>query len=84
MSRLIDADRLLQETWKVETKDMFHITEMVEVVSAIDIKEAPTVEAIPIEWLEKAMGNGVFRDAIYYLIEGYRWEKENEKSGISD
>lgn len=52
MSRLIDADKLLQETWKVEIKDMFHMTETVEVVSAIDIKEAPTVEAIPIEWFK--------------------------------
>ena len=51
--RLIDADKLLQETWKVETKDMFHMTEIVDVVSAIDIKEAPTVKAIPIEWIEK-------------------------------
>lgn len=52
MSRLIDADETLQKTWSVEIKDMFHMTETVEVVSAIDIKEAPTVEAIPIDWFK--------------------------------
>lgn len=53
MNRLINADKILQKTWRVEIKDMFHMTETVEVVSAIDIKEAPTVEAIPIEWLQQ-------------------------------
>ena len=55
--RLIDADKTLQEKWSVEIKDMFHMTETVEVVSAIDIEKAPTVEAIPvwyiIRWYEK-------------------------------
>ena len=68
--RLIDADKLLQETWEVEIKDMFHMTETVEVVSAIDIKEAPTVKAIPIERIVKRIN--------YYsdLILKYPNEKE--------
>lgn len=75
--RLIDADKLLQETWKVETKDMFHMTEIVDVVSAIDIKEAPTVKAIPIEWLEKQLD--VFGDGFYDLrLVIKHWEKEHE------
>ena len=51
--RLIDADKILQETYGVVIKDMFHMTDKVEVVSAIDIKEAPTVDAIPVEWLKQ-------------------------------
>lgn len=77
MGRLIDADKVLQETWEVETKDMFHMTEIVEVVSAIDIKEAPTVKAIPIEWLESQLN--VFGDGFYNLrLVIKQWEKENE------
>ena len=76
--RLIDADKLLQETWEVEIKDMFHMTETVEVVSAIDIKEAPTVNAIPIdflrEWFREWFGcnYNAFTDLMI------QWEKENE------
>ena len=90
--RLIDADKLLQEQWKVETKDMFHITKTVDVVSVIDIKEAPTVEAIPVEWLEawwkkhsEEYSSGI--DG-WYEVEGFYpnifnkllsdWEEENE------
>ncbi len=58
--RLIDADKLLQEQWKVETKDMFHMTETVDVVSAIDIKEAPAVNAIPIEWIRDYTNKTIF------------------------
>ena len=80
--RLIDADKTLQEKWSVEIKDMFHMTETVEVVSAIDIEKAPTVEAIPIEWLQKKYDKWKDRDmlgwsyCIKLLIED--WEKENE------
>lgn len=81
--RLINADKILQETWKVETKDMFHMTEIVDVVSAIDIKEAPTVEAIPIEWIKDYVGSGVSDDIFqrnrrFVLNMINDWEKENE------
>lgn len=74
--RLVDADKLLQETWKVETKDMFHMTKMIDVVSAIDIKEAPTVNAIPIEWLI----DYIIKEGPNVPLENvlYDWEKENE------
>ena len=39
--RLIDADEIIKETWGVVIKDMFHMDETVEVVSAIDIEKAP-------------------------------------------
>ena len=68
--RLIDANKLLQETWEVETKDMFHMTEMVDVISRKDIEKAPTVKAIPIERIVKRIN--------YYsdLILTYPNEKE--------
>lgn len=79
--RLIDADKLLQETWKVKTKDMFHMTEIVDVVSAIDIKEAPTVKAIPIEWIEKKVQeflmNRNFRWATDFQEVIDMWKTEN-------
>lgn len=77
--RLIDADEIIKETWGVVIKDMFHMTETVEVVSAIDIKEAPTVNAIPIEFIEKIIGqyNDWNEDVepLLKLLED--WEKEN-------
>lgn len=76
--RLIDADKILQETWDVEIKDMFHMTETVEVVSAIDIEEAPTVSAIPIEWIRKwnTQHSPLIAGYVAYMI--LDWEKENE------
>ena len=68
--RLIDADEIIKETWGVVIKDMFHMDETVEVVSAIDIEKAPTVKAIPIERIVKRIN--------YYsdLILKYPNEKE--------
>lgn len=86
MSRLIEADKILQKTWKVETKDMFHMTEIVDVVSAKDIKEAPTVKAIPIERLKKFANERALNDGMdgYWHFWGTdllqmieQWEKEN-------
>lgn len=51
--RLIDADEIIKETWSVEIKDMFHMNETVDVISKKDIEKAPTVNAIPIEWVKK-------------------------------
>ncbi len=53
--RLIDADKIIQKTYGVVIEDMFHMHETVEVVSTIDIEKAPTVPAIPIEWLHSIM-----------------------------
>ena len=87
MSRLIEADKILQKTWKVETKDMFHMTEIVDVVSAKDIKEAPTVKAIPIEFIKQLIekfdcerGNAI-KDTFAHILTGLLefWEFEQEK-----
>ena len=87
---LIDANKLLQKKWKVETKNMWHMTEIVDVVSAIDIEEAPTVatvatvESIPVEWiieLSNRLKNDEydFEKAMFLLDLVDLWEKENEK-----
>ena len=68
--RLIDADKIIQKTYGVVIEDMFHMHETVEVVSTIDIEKAPTVKAIPIEWIKtKTIGE------LCELLED--WEKEN-------
>ena len=83
--RLIDADEIIKETWGVVIKDMFHMDETVDVISAIDIEKAPTVEAIPIDFLRKvAVENKnlliTVWDNIPAIIENIikLWEKENE------
>ena len=78
--RLIDADEIVKETWGVVIKDMFHMDETVDVISRKDIDNAPTVKAIPIEWIEKQMAErenyGDFNTAgaIGYLL--LSWEEE--------
>ena len=79
--RLIDADEIIKETWGVVIKDMFHMHETVEVVSTIDIEKAPTVKAIPIEWIEnklKCCDNINAEIFVKSLIR--EWRKENGRS----
>ena len=49
--RLIDADEIIKETWRVVI-----MGETVSVISRKDIDNAPTVEAIPIELYEQVRG----------------------------
>ena len=85
--RLIDADEIIKETYGVVIKDMFHMDETVDVISRKDIDNAPTIEAIPIDWLvtkakEKVLSQGkkfyslLDLPIVYDLIE--EWKKENE------
>ncbi len=75
--RLIDADELIKETWGVVIKDMFHMDETVDVISREDIDNAPTVKAIPIEFIERKLAEHWYVDYdIRELLED--WEKENE------
>ena len=77
--RLIDADKIIQKTYGVVIEDMFHMHETVEVVSTIDIEKAPTVEAIPIEYIEKFKKEfravASVKAVIEWLLE--EWGKEN-------
>lgn len=76
--RLIDADEIVKETWGVVIKDMFHMDETVDVISRKDIDNAPTVKAIPIEWIKKWLGKLIdpYDDSVCQMLED--WEKENE------
>lgn len=80
MSRLIDADKL------PATCNVAIVNGKVELnswIAAQRITEAPTVPAIPIEWIEKQIAErenyGDFNTAaaIGYLL--LSWEKENER-----
>ena len=84
--RLIDADKLpIYSTIEgIEKSEKGTVAIIGNWVSAITIEEAPTVEAIPIEWLKSwAMKNWVKSKKCEYdiivskLIED--WEKENER-----
>lgn len=77
--RLIDADKIIQKTYGVVIEDMFHMDETVDVISRKDIDNAPTVEAITVEWINDWLNTG--RNAKYFItimkmLED--WEKENE------
>ena len=80
--RLIDVDEIIKEIWGVVIEDMFHMHETVEVVSAIDIEKAPTVKAIPVEWIKKYMKEELTFGSIMWLSLNdflQDWEKENDK-----
>lgn len=70
--RLIDADKLRQKDMNGEMVDIFSVL------------EAPTVKAIPIDWIEKQMterenyGDFNTASAIGYLL--LSWEEENEQA----
>lgn len=51
--KLVDKSEIIKEAWRVEYKDMFHMTVSEDVVSINDIEKAPEVEAIPIEFIKK-------------------------------
>ncbi len=85
--RLIDADKLLEPGYT----DMFDAPIRFAMVSRQAIETAPTVKAIPIEWIEEwqnrheweyesyfTMRNGKPKYAIECLLED--WEKENEEN----
>ena len=83
--RLIDADKLpIYSTIEgVEKSEKGTVAILGNWVSAISIEEAPTVKAIPIEWIEKytkrnfPLANGeIVLGFIADMIED--WEKENE------
>lgn len=71
--RLIDADEIIKETYGVVIKDMFHMDETVDVISRKDIDNAPTIEAIPIEWIKEQVADGYY-DICEIM---YHWEREN-------
>lgn len=76
--RLIDADEfrndILRQSELIKVDD-FQVLPVVDVAECLD--NAPTVKAIPIEWLERQLN--VFGDGFYDLrLVIKQWEKENE------
>ena len=78
MSRLIDADEIIKKTYGVVIEDMFHMDETVDVISRKDIDNAPTIEAIPIEWIEKWGWKNGMSESMSLRVMIDDWEKENE------
>ena len=79
--RLIDADKLeLKETVRIQ---LCGLKEYVALYSYTkeQIEEAPTVKAIPIEWIEKYIWSADTHEEKETLRKMYiSWEKENEES----
>ena len=70
MPRLIDADKLIYS-------DGREYLPTGEYITILDIENAPTVDAIPIEWIlthEKMPKEGKGHDAIMDMIESWRTE----------
>lgn len=83
--RLIDADKLIEicdKGWRLGSAIN---TKIYHTVDASDIRSQPTVNAIPIEWIEEYRQNREdyadeynAKAVLKRLLE--TWEKENEKS----
>lgn len=69
--RLIDAD-----TVKKAFIGNRYGTKAIEYV----IDNVPTVEAIPIEWIEKFIDNDILSETVKILLNAWYWEKENEQN----
>ena len=92
--RLIDADALMKEyaefVKESNNSDFADVPTWNDAVSLLG--SAPTVKAIPIEWIKKWCNEEHNRKSLEErLLKRYGvitmledWEKENEKSGISD
>ena len=77
MSRLIDADKLVEicrKGWKLFGRDDEKLKHWVD---ENDIREQPTIKAIPIEFIERKLAEHWYVDYdIRELLDD--WEKENE------
>ncbi len=82
MQRLIDANKLLEPGYT----DMFDAPIRFAMVSRYAIETAPTVKAIPVEWIENYISKMKDDGMIYLSSAGSikdmikEWEKENEES----
>lgn len=79
MPRLIDADRLLNPGYT----DMFDEPIEFDMFSRYAIESEPTVEAIPVEWIDgyikrKIKVGGMYAEMLYIYDMLKDWKKENE------
>ena len=76
--RLIDADKLPIWSFPISWEEGVGIEKCCEAV-----KDAPTVEAIPIEWIKKWIEDNPANHQVICMLDAYRnpkmdWRKENE------
>lgn len=72
--RLIDADKLLEPGYT----DMFDAPIRFAMVSRYAIETAPTVKAIPVEWIEEWGWKNGMSESMSLRVMIDDWEKENE------
>lgn len=87
--RLVDADEIYGKRFTV-VDEIEGVPVHRNVIKAVDVKEAPTVEAIPIEWFKKEIGflsdKGFYGAEVYQWVlnrwyeDKEEWEKENESN----
>ena len=75
--RLIDADKLVSHTYIIDRDHDYE---------TYDIENAPTVEAIPVEWLlnhipKDEVMQRYNEKLIEYLVIGWRKENETDRCG---
>lgn len=78
--KLIDADEFAIEEpklWDWSSVDGISSTAVLK-QCIWDVQCAPTVNAIPVEWIKDWLGKlkDVYDDSVYQMLED--WEKENE------
>lgn len=83
MRRLIDADALKAEAWEVSCKDMYHMTELVKVVSVEEIDSAPTVDAVEVVRCKDClyMTEHYDVDSAVPYWNCYHWDSETDYDG---
>lgn len=70
--RLIDAD-------KIESTEIFIYDDYVEMAYMDDIRELPTVDAIPVEWINKNKKTGMFVSTLLTMWEYERLAERKEE-----
>lgn len=81
--RLIDADKLIKdikELWDYKTVDGITAATVLK-QTITDIENQPTVEAIPIEWIEEWGWKNGMSESMSLRVMIDDWEKENETTG---
>lgn len=85
--RLIDADAVLKDLDDLKKSPWYHfdnpfvrqgMRECMEVVEEACIKDAPTVDAIPVEWIKEKISNnkGFYNSSLRRLLDEWAERKE--------
>lgn len=76
MTRLIDADALIEKWVNVHSKDMSFAMAVIGAIN--DVKNAPTIDAVPIWFIKSEMkySEGVYSNSMRILLDD--WERYKE------